>query len=100
MSAKHRALPETQQKFKDVGLDPDTASKHALGGSKFGGNKGKGGGNKPGCGVGSHSALRTKKETTQLNYLAYCASDAGKANFANRDINTAPAHYSGLLTVN
>jgi hypothetical protein len=44
------------------------------GGTKFGGNKGKGGGNKPGCGEGSHSALKTKKETTQLNYLAYCAS--------------------------
>ena len=57
---------------------------------------GKSGGNKPGCGVGSHSALKTKKETTQLNYLAYCASDAGKANFANRDINTAPEHYLKL----
>jgi hypothetical protein len=32
MSAKHRALPETQQKLKDAGLDPATASKHALGG--------------------------------------------------------------------
>ena len=51
----------------------------SLGGTKSGGSKGKSGGNKPGCGVGSHSALRTKKETTQLNYLAYCASDAGKA---------------------
>jgi hypothetical protein len=32
MSAKHRALPETQQKLKDAGLDPDSASKQALGG--------------------------------------------------------------------
>ena len=74
-----------------------TFDERSRGGTKSGGSKGKSGGNKPGCGVGSHSALRTKKETTQLNYLAYCASDAGKANFANRDINTAPAHYSGLL---
>jgi hypothetical protein len=70
------------------------------GGTKFGGKKGKGGGNKPGCGAGSHSALRTKTETTQLNYLAYCASDAGKANFASRDINTAPDHYLKLLKLN
>jgi hypothetical protein len=69
-------------------------------GSKLGVSKGKGNGNKPGCGVGSHSALKTKKETTQLNYLAYCASDAGKANFAKRNINTAPGHYSELLELN
>jgi hypothetical protein len=37
MSAKHRALPETQQKFKDAGLDPAIASKHALSGKKSGG---------------------------------------------------------------
>jgi hypothetical protein len=109
MSAKHRALPATQQKFKDAGLNPDSASKHALGaaqltfddrsrgGTKSGGSKGKSGGNMPGCGLGSHSAPRRKTETTQLNYLAYCASPAGKANFANMDINTAPAHYSELL---
>jgi hypothetical protein len=62
----------------------------SLGGTKSGGSKGKSGGNKPGCGAGSHSALRTKTETTQLNYLAYCASPDGKANFANRNILHCP----------
>jgi hypothetical protein len=72
-----------------------------LGGSKSGGSKGKAGGNKPGCGEGSHSALRTKKVTTQLNYLAYCASPAGKAYFANRDTPPAPPdHYLKLLKLN
>jgi hypothetical protein len=37
MSAKTRALPETQLKLKDAGLDPTTASKHALGGKNGGG---------------------------------------------------------------
>jgi hypothetical protein len=32
MSAKHRALPETQQKLKDAGPNPATASKQAHGG--------------------------------------------------------------------
>jgi hypothetical protein len=32
MSAKHRALLATQQKLKDAGLNPDSASKHSLGG--------------------------------------------------------------------
>jgi hypothetical protein len=69
----------------------------ALGGSKSGGSKGKCGGNQLGCGLGSHSAKKTDKGTTQLNYLAYCASDAGKAYFANRCTHTAPGHYSELL---
>jgi hypothetical protein len=56
-------------------------------------------GNKPGCGRGKRKAYAAKEET-QANYLAYCASDAGKDNFANRDINTAPAHYRGLLELN
>jgi hypothetical protein len=33
MSAEHRASTVTQQKFKDAGLDPATASKHALAGA-------------------------------------------------------------------
>jgi hypothetical protein len=57
MSAEHLALTVTQQKFKDAGLDPATSSKHA-----FGGANGTGGGNKPGCGVGNHSGLRTKMD--------------------------------------
>jgi hypothetical protein len=32
-----RARPETQQKLKDAGLNPATASKHALGGANGGG---------------------------------------------------------------
>jgi hypothetical protein len=77
-----------------------TSDESSRGGSKFGGNKGQCGGNKEGCGLGSHSAPKAKKEKTQANYLAYCASDAGKDNFANRDINTAPAHYRELFELN
>ena len=36
MKPKHRALPETQQKLKGVGLDPATASTQALGGATGG----------------------------------------------------------------
>jgi hypothetical protein len=53
----------------------------------------------PGCGRGKRKAYAAKEET-QANYLAYCASDAGKDNFANRDINTAPAHYRELFELN
>jgi hypothetical protein len=100
MSAKHRALLATQQKLKDAGLKPDSASKQALGGKIFGGKKGKCGGNQPGCGEGSHSGKKTETGTTQLNYLAYCASPAGKAYFANRCTHTAPDHYLDLLELN
>jgi hypothetical protein len=41
MSAEHRALPETQQKLKRAGLNPATASKHALGGTLGGAIGGK-----------------------------------------------------------
>jgi hypothetical protein len=74
-----------------------TFDDRSRGGTKIGGNKGKGGGNKPGCGEGSHSASKTETGTTQLNYLEYCASDAGKAKLANRNIHTAPDHYLKLL---
>jgi hypothetical protein len=65
-----------------------------------GGGKGKGGGNKEGCGVGSHSAPKTNFEQTQANYLAYCASAHGKANMAKRGLSPVPAYYSGLLKLN
>jgi hypothetical protein len=35
----------------------------------------------------------------QDNYLAYCASDDGKATLDRRGLDHAPAHYSGLRTV-
>ena len=37
MSVEHRALPDTQQKFEDVGLNHETASKWQLGGKLGGG---------------------------------------------------------------
>jgi hypothetical protein len=55
MSAEHRARPETQQKFKDAGLDPDKASKAALGGKM---------GSKPtkGCNNIHFDSIRDKKD--------------------------------------
>ena len=61
---------------------------------------GKGSGNKEGCGVGSHSAPRTKSKEMQASYVAYCVSDNGKDTLARRGINPAPAHYLGLRELN
>jgi hypothetical protein len=46
-----------------------TFDDRSRGGTKFGGNKGKGGGNKPGCGEGSHVSAENKEgrdDATQL----------------------------------
>jgi hypothetical protein len=67
MSAEHRASTVTQQKFKDAGLDPATASKHALAGDNV-----TGGGNKRR--VGNHPVLYSKKDVMQANYMAFCAA--------------------------
>jgi hypothetical protein len=63
-SAEHRASTVTQQKFKDAGLDPATASKHALGAAQLTyHDRSRGGANSTGCGNNMLQAWMRRRQS-------------------------------------